>query len=295
MSKAAKIWDEVIEATGEERIDKMSELAEALEEEANFDEAIAVHRLIIEEYLADERLEDWCNETWDLALLLRNQGEHFEAFELLRGSVDVSAVHATAYDHSYTLRLMGELLEAMGESSEAIEFYRRGAETLELTGYWAEIGWLQARIAQTAERLCLLEEGETAWGQAINAYELAGNLISVMRAGLEYGELLELLGKTDQARLSFENALTLARFHEDKDAEQQALHGLAKVHIWRREFSLAERLLGCVIGIKTNAGQKLTAAKALSTMANLRRAQGNETAALEFERQSLIILRALGA
>jgi tetratricopeptide (TPR) repeat protein len=294
MTELQRLWDRAITSQGTKRWAALENLVSALEAGAEMDEAIAVQRQLVDEVWSSDNFSLWAESSLRLAEMLEAEDRCDEAVEVLLESPQIAFLYSDANLHGERLTLLANVYGELGKHDEMVDSAL--AATLVLDGVGDEVllgaarmalgqGWVSLGDRESAVQS--LEGAAQAYGRASRPFEVLGVLSHL-------AVVQEMWGALDQAATIFRDCLSLARYLASLESEQEALHGLGRCALARGDFETAERALQKVVSIKETDEQRKESVRALRSLANLRRAQGRETQAIDFERQVRVLGRAVG-
>ena len=136
----------------------------------------------------------------------------------------------------------------------------------------------QLRARNTLGKLMLAgsrwKEAETHFAEDALLASAEGDHTAELRARVNRGIALLSQGRVDEARSTFEAVLQEGESSTDARAAAFALDNLAVVAMWRHEYGLALELLERTLKIRQRLGDRLSSARILANLADLRRKLG---------------------
>jgi tetratricopeptide (TPR) repeat protein len=275
--------------------------------EALPDERMRLHPLLRE--YANERLRDWGPTLGDrlgdamLGYWIGFAAEHpgYEGAHLLEAEAE-GLMGALAWAHAHErdrdlLYLTSALLRAWdlrGRRSDEVQMYTWAEEAAERLGERTALRWAIHQLAATYGQLGRVEEARAGYEQAL---ALARELGDKSAEQVELHSLAVLdgqQGRVEEARAGYEQALALARELGDKSAERAAVHGLAVRDSEVGRVEEARAGYEQALALARELGDKVAERAELHELAVLDADQGHLAEARAGYEQALALARELG-
>lgn len=294
MKTSLKLWDEVITAEPDSRVVALNNLVAALWSEGDQAEAIAVQLELRDELNSTGNLSDWLDTSWQVGLKYHIIGEHTRAIEIVNETLPHAAEFGSNHNCAFLNLLGGHALSELNLYEEAIASMTKAAEAFskyENTEMVADSIFARAGLYATSSNSGAAIED---YREALRLFELAGKVVQVLEAKLEYGEYLFLQSQYVPSRALLNDALYLSRFLKDIDSEQKTLRLLGECHSSMNDGAIATSLFKRAISIKGTPEQQQESARAMLSLSKHNYRIGKDALAARQRMEVIPILKGLG-
>ena len=193
---------------------------------------------------------------------------------------------------------LGQVLELVGEWSEAGDLYRRTLQCAEqindlagLASCQRAMGWLLRKQGEYHEAVAWLT-------QARAGFDLLGELAAISQVMTEIGEVARQLGAFAEAKKWYDDALSLAASVEEREprliAQAQALKGAGTLAAKQGDNATARMLYGESLAIHRELGDRPGVAALLNNLGIIAYYMDDYAAARELDDEGLAIFRHIG-
>jgi tetratricopeptide (TPR) repeat protein len=144
-----------------------------------------------------------------------------EAIQIAQAAHHVFSLTIALWRTGYLYLLRGDLLHVIPLLAQGLDVCQTGQVYFFLPTMTAQLGYAYALVGRLPEALPLLEQAQALLEQDQNAGR--GSLVPKARIVTLLSEAYLLAGRLDEARLSAERALNLARTHQERGSEAWTL------------------------------------------------------------------------
>jgi tetratricopeptide (TPR) repeat protein/transcriptional regulator with XRE-family HTH domain len=179
-------------------------------------------------YALGRRLRERCGDrpglAWSLAgsaLLAIDLGDIAEAKDFSESAVDLFAETANTEGQALLLGVLGDMQAALGDNRAALAAFGEAAELMTVLGSRPGIAQMLTRSAEIHQALGEHDAALADFVGATNAARQAGDSVAEVAALSSYARLLAAVGRVDEARQAYHQALTILEARgEDEDTAE---------------------------------------------------------------------------
>ncbi|HTI21573.1 MAG TPA: tetratricopeptide repeat protein [Kutzneria sp.] len=188
----------------------------------------------LEHYALGRRLRERCGDrpglAWSLAgsaLLAIDRGEIAEAKDYSEAAVELFAETANAEGQALLLGVLGDMQAALGSYEEALASFAEAASIMTSLGSLPGVAQMLTRSAETHQTLGSYDAALCDFVGATNAARQCGDSVAEVAALCAYAQLLSDVGRGDEARQAWSQALVILEARgEDEDTHAAEIRAL---------------------------------------------------------------------
>mgnify|MGYP000066418138 FL=1 len=294
MPSAADLWDAAIGTEGEERVQRLTKLAEALWATGETQDSLAVFAELAAQIRQTSTTSRWLAQLWLNALKLRELNDYETSNEVLEEGI----APATAVHDDRNLGLMRHIRARNMFDQELLEYakveFERALELHESCGEALMKARAKSELATTLESLGSNLRALTLRFEALRGFELSGEVDEVAEENQAIGTIHQKMDAHYAAISYLEDAMYGWKFLGCDAEFQETLRLLGVSLRMENRLTDAEKVLQQAIGMKSGREQQQEAALSTLELSEVLQAQGkfDEAEALRAEADAL--LRATG-
>lgn len=201
-------------------------------------------------------------------------------------------------EQSPALLRLGQVLELVGDWSEASDRYRQALQLAEelddrhgQAACQRAMGWLLRKQGECREASSWLEQARTS-------FERLSELAAVSQVMTDMGEVSRLLGAYAEAKKWYDDALSLAASVEEREprliAQAQALKGAGTLAAKQGDNATARTLYEESLAMRRELGDRPSVAVLLNNLGIVARYMEDYAMAWNMNEESLAVLREIG-
>jgi tetratricopeptide (TPR) repeat protein len=181
----------------------------------------------LEHYALGRRLRERCGDrpglAWSLAgsaLLAIDRGEIAEAKDYSEAAVELFAETANSEGRALLLGVLGDMQAALGSYEEALVSFAEAASIMTSLGSLPGVAQMLTRSAEIHQTLGSFDAALCDFVGATNAARQCGDPVAEVAALCAYAQLLFDVGRSDEARQAWTQALVILEARgEDEDTQ----------------------------------------------------------------------------
>ncbi|MFC0544975.1 ATP-binding protein [Kutzneria chonburiensis] len=183
----------------------------------------------LEHYALGRRLRERCGDrpglAWSLAgsaLLAIDRGEIAEAKDYSEAAVELFAETANSEGRALLLGVLGDMQAALGSYEEALVSFTEAASIMTSLGSLPGVAQMLTRSAETHQTLGSYDAALCDFVGATNAARQCGDSVAEVAALCAYAQLLSDVGRSDEARQAWTQALVILEARGEAEDTQAA-------------------------------------------------------------------------
>ncbi|GAA3430746.1 ATP-binding protein [Kutzneria kofuensis] len=181
-----------------------------------------------------ERCGDRAGLAWSLAgsaLLAIDRGEVAEARDFSEAAVELFAETDNSEGRALLLGVLGDMQDALGDHRSALAAFVEAASLMTALGSLQGVAQMLTRSAEVHVALGEHSEALADFVGATNAARQVGDLVAEVAALRSYAQLLADVGRVDEARQAWTQALTILESRgEDEDTQAAEIRAKLATH-----------------------------------------------------------------
>lgn len=257
-------------------------IGQALWYQGEFQPAIDTIMLVVE--LCKQRgMEDWMPDAFlTISSVYGDQGNYERGFETAQRAFTLSEQFNNTSNKILSLLQLGKLYRTIGDYSTALEYYKRADSLNPKAGSWP--------YRHLAHCMGDLHCDRQQYDSALFYYKrsFAGNPGSLL-SKLKMGQYHLLLGNRDSAYGYFDSLYKLSDRGGEGHIRYDAMLGLAKIYLFRKEYSRALNLASEVLEKAREKNARLNIRDAAEMLSTIYTGINQPAAALAYFRQYVLM------